>query len=94
MDATRNVVMNVYPICDVDKGKKIQRHLAQVHGYSQEQIEEFKLDKKNQKIAASGKTTKHADEYSPPTIPCPICGEGVRNAQDYHVRVYDNLRKH
>ncbi|KAK6763014.1 hypothetical protein RB195_023643 [Necator americanus] len=102
------------------------------------------LDKKNQKIAASGKsvyncqycdtgfnsiiglsrhrTTKHADEYSPPTIPCPICGEGVRshrelaehahqqhaensdefvvetvafqNAQDYHVRVYDNLRKH
>ncbi|KAK6737161.1 hypothetical protein RB195_019699 [Necator americanus] len=104
MDATRNTVMNVCPVCDVDKGKKIQRHLAEVHGYSQEQIAEFKTEKKNRKIAASGKkvysceycdagfnstsgltrhrTTKHADEYSPPTILCPICRETVRSHRE------------
>ncbi|KAK6730491.1 hypothetical protein RB195_007135 [Necator americanus] len=100
MDATRNIVMNVCSVCDVDKGKKIQRQLAEVHGYSQEQVAEFKAEKKNRKFAASGRsvynceycdagfnnisglsrhrTTKHADEYSPPTILCSICRETVK----------------
>ncbi|KAK6761990.1 hypothetical protein RB195_022909 [Necator americanus] len=60
--------------------------LVGVHGYSQEQIAKFKFERKKWKTAASGKLsrhrgTKHAGEYSPPSIiMCPICRENVNNA--------------
>ncbi|KAK6730444.1 hypothetical protein RB195_007112 [Necator americanus] len=103
MDTTHNIAMNECPVCGVAK-KRMERHLVDVHGYSQDQIADFKVQKKSRKVAASGKPvyncefcdatfnsmsglsrhrgTKHADEYSPRVIMCPICRESVKSHRE------------
>ncbi|KAK6754156.1 hypothetical protein RB195_013265 [Necator americanus] len=100
MDMTLNIAMNECQVCGMAKNR-MERHLVDVHGYSQSQISEFKAQKKSRRIAVSGKPiyncefcdvrfnsagglschrgTKHADEYSPRVITCPICRETVKN---------------
>ncbi|KAK6749921.1 hypothetical protein RB195_002122 [Necator americanus] len=60
MDMTRNKAMNECPVCGMAK-RRMERHLVDVHGYSQGQISEFKAQKKSRRIAVSGKPVYSCD---------------------------------
>ncbi|KAK6763482.1 hypothetical protein RB195_023979 [Necator americanus] len=52
--------MNECPVCGAAK-TRMERHLVDVHGFSQNQIVKFKAQKKSQRITASGKPINNCD---------------------------------
>ncbi|KAK6728305.1 hypothetical protein RB195_005755 [Necator americanus] len=55
-----NVAMNECPVCGAARSR-MERHLVDVNGFSQDQIAEYKAQKKSRRISASGKPIHNCD---------------------------------
>ncbi|KAK6728502.1 hypothetical protein RB195_005877 [Necator americanus] len=67
MDVNRDVAMNECPVCGAAKSR-MERHLVDVHGFSQDRIAEFKAQKKSRKIIASGKPIHVTEKVDDVTV--------------------------